>query len=127
MNATEVATRIAVAKAAVAKTKTRHTTDSATGEIVIDPEMLVGIREMAERLIALGLSGYGESDEEVDRARSAITTLISRREETISEKGVKRSANGFPLPLTQLKATGLYDWAEVEEWLRNFYSVRVAA
>lgn len=125
MDALEVSARIAAARRAVAKPKSRHRTDK-DGRIVIDPEMLVGIREMTERLIALGLGGYGESDDEVDRARSAVTTLIFRREDTVSDKGVKRSGNGFPLPLTALKATGIYDWAEVEEWLIDFYAVRAA-
>lgn len=125
MEATEVATRIAAARAAVAKNKTRHVvTDD--GRILIDPDMLVGIREMAERLIAMGKGGYGESDEEVDRARSAITTLISRRWDTVNEKGVRRRANDFPPPIVQLKATGLYDWAEVEEWIDIFYGERAA-
>lgn len=126
MDALESIARIGAARRVIAKNKERHTITKG-GEIVIDPDMLVGIREMAERLIALGVAGYGESDEEVDRARSAITTLISRREDTISSMGVRRSANGFPLPLTQLKATGLYDWAEVEAFLLNFYGAGRAA
>lgn len=126
MNATEVASRIGAARRAVAKDKTRHKVTGG-GEILIDPDMLVGIREMAEYLIASGLGGYGDTDDEVDRARSLVTTLIARREETISDKGVKRTANGFPLPIKHVKATGLYDWAEVEDWFENYFSGQSAA
>lgn len=129
MDAIEANERLNAAKQILAETEGQRAPHAQRGEdwISIDPRMIVGIREIAERMVVLGLGGYGWSDEEVNRARSAVTTWIDRREDKTNEKGrVIRRANHFPEPLTQTKATGIYDWAEVELWIRGFLNSAAA-
>ena len=81
-------------------------------KITIEPDDLVGVREIADQLTELGYHG----------SRSHITTWISRREDLYNDAGkVVRAANGFPLPIKQLGMGGVYDWGKVLPWVRARY------
>lgn len=87
-------------------------------QVTINPTDLVGIREIAEKLIARGLYGEGQ----IDNARSQVTTWISRREDKVGVSGrVMRKANGFPDPIVKLSATSVFLWPDVEKWLNDYY------
>lgn len=78
---------------------------------------LVGIREIAEKLIDRGLYGEGE----IDKARSQVTTWTSRRGDKIGVSGrVLSKGNDFPEPILKLAATSIFSWPEVEEWLNDY-------
>ena len=82
-------------------------------KITIDPEDMVGVREIAERLQALGYYRV---------TRSHVTTWISRRDDVKDDGGkVIRAANEFPAPIKQLGMGGVYDWQHVLPWVRARY------
>ena len=86
--------------------------------LTFDSDILVGIREITEFIIERGMY----EPKQLDRARSQVTTWIARRHDQTGPTGrVSRKGNGFPEPLKQLKATGVYDLSEVAAWLDGNY------
>ena len=80
-------------------------------------QRLAGIYEISEYLIN---EGHYDS---LPRARSTLTTWISRRHDVKDKRGkIISRGNGFPEPVVQLKSGGVYDLNVVIPWIAQHYA-----